>query len=449
MINIYSPFVISFLLGYLALHLFFRQEDKPDFLLKVFLGIGLGLGISSFITFLSFLLANGYSRSFVIAGHISALFFLIMFFFSRKNSRALLPDIFRADLIRAGSLLILLAAMIPTWLNANHLPMGGWDAWSVWNYKAKFLFLSGAEWREIFAPYLWRSSPHYPLLLPLVNVWGWSFANNPLPLTTLLTAIIFTFAVAGLLYSALFDLTKNHLVILAPLLALLVPFYATMAASQYCDVVLSYYLLAALFCLIKMFAALSLGYTLLAATFLGFLSFTKPEGMVLAFLLTILAVIFIKISRGIPPAKKQKVLLWFILGLAAAGIATAVFQLLLSPGNQTFTNGLFSKENPITKYRLQLIPIFFLVELQSDKWNGVWLLVLAGIALNFRKIFRREIAIVPLALASYLGIVMFYYALNTYFRIEWWLQVTLNRILVSLLPVALLWVFCGLEKNKK
>ncbi|HSV43653.1 MAG TPA: hypothetical protein VLJ10_03775, partial [Candidatus Bathyarchaeia archaeon] len=67
----------------------------------------------------------------------------------------------------------------------------------------------------------------------------------------------------------------------------------------------------------------------------------------------------------------------------------------------------------------------------------------------FNRVLRKEILLIPLFLAGYLGIVILYYWINTYFPIAWWLAVSASRILASLLPVTSVWIFAGILGNNR
>ena len=117
-----------------------------------------------------------------------------------------------------------------------------------------------------------------------------------------------------------------------------------------------------------------------------------------------------------------------------------LFQLFLSPANAAFVNGLTSAAKPSTLERLAVVALYPWMELISLKWNGLWVLAAGGIALGHKKAFETKMQIIPLALALYLGVVLAYYQVNTFFEIGWWMQTTLSRILFALLPSVMLWV---------
>ena len=84
----------------------------------------------------------------------------------------------------------------------------------------------------------------------------------------------------------------------------------------------------------------------------------------------------------------------------------------------------------------------------STKWHGIWIIIIVCTFIGIKRIFSRNLLIIPLFLAAYIGIITFYYYLNTWFPIDWWLQVTLSRILSSLLPLILIWYFYSLWTKK-
>jgi len=50
---IYLPFLLSFFIGYLTIHFLLRKESASQFLIEIFLSLGLGLGISANIVLLN------------------------------------------------------------------------------------------------------------------------------------------------------------------------------------------------------------------------------------------------------------------------------------------------------------------------------------------------------------------------------------------------------------
>ncbi len=337
------------------------------------------------------------------------------------------------------ALLMIGFALIPTIYQAFFYPMGGWDAWSVWNLKARFLFLGKTQWRAMFDPVLWRSSPHYPLLLPLMNVWGWIGYKNPTPIVPLWNSLLFTFLTGGFLFSVLRRSVSVLLSTAAVLLLFTLPYFTKLASSQYCDIVLAFYLLCALACLVMAIRDDSKQFAAVAGISLGFLGFTKPEGLIAVGLIVFSSLFFLW-NKG-QSINKQSLIGFLLAGLGVGLLPVFLFQLYFAPANQTFINGLVSSQKPSNPARLQMILAFFLVELKSTKWNGLWITLAIGMLLSMNRCFHKSIRIVPICLGLYLLIVGFYYYINTYFEITWWLKVSLSRILFAVIPSFVFWIF--------
>ena len=441
---IFIPYLLSCLLGCLLFRMLAGKETTNVFLSSI-LSLGLGLGLSSHLTFYSYVIFDNLNKTFVIAAHlilIAILFFLNRSSFHKpsfnfsfyKNPRAWL------------AIAVFITILIPLWMQARFYPFGGWDAWSCWNLKAKFLFLGNEEWKNIFDPALWRASPHYPLLLPLMSVWGWIFTKTPTYSVPLTNALIFTLLTAGLLFSALKIYSNTLLATISTLLIVTLPFFVKLAVSQYSDVVLSFYLFAALFCLFLSYTNENKKFILLSGLFLGFLTFTKPEGTVAGILLVLSSFIYLFLEKRKSKNLRKTFLIYFFIGIFMSILPTVLFQILYAPANQTFINGFTSLTHPITHSRIKITSMFFLIEPISDKWHGIWILLLGGLFLTKGKCLERDTRIFPMFLLIYLGVIFAYYLLNTYFEISWWLSVTFNRILFSLLPIVLFWVFYSLDK---
>ncbi len=441
------PFFLSFCIGYLLIKIILRKEDNIPRTVLFFLAGGLGLGLSSHIHFFTLILFDRFHPQANIFIH-GILFLLLLSILSisffRKEGR---PFFFNRPLFSMRVIpvsLLLALGFLPLWIQAHFYPYGGWDAWAVWNFKAKFIYLAEENWENMFSPILWRSSQHYPLLLPLMNVWGWTFLQDPIYLTPLLTSLTFTLLLIGLLYSGIYYLTRNPFSILAPLLLLSISFFETLATSQYCDILIGYYLLASFVCLVMAFAGQGKFTFLLAGLFLGFLSFTKPEGMLASGLVICLSLGYYFLKKKNHPNSGFSLV---FLGLLLTVLPTIIFQLYYAPQNQTFINGLISADKPVSLERFKTLLPYFFKEFTSEKWSHIWTLLAGGILLGYKKCFSDPVVIIPLFLSFYFGVVILYYFVNTYFSLLWWLEVTLNRILFTLLPTVIFWIFCGLWRQ--
>src|SRR3989338_3737578 len=197
-----GPFLISLLVGGLTLRLILKRSRHIKGLFFLFLSAGLGLGISSLMTFFSFLVCGGFNRTFILAIHGLLLVVLAILNFVVKVSEKTFVK-FRQSHLSYLTFILFLSAAVPVGFTlAQRHPFGDWDAWALWNMKAKFLLLSSHSWRELFSLH-WHTQPDYPLLLPFMNVWGSLGTNDNLTVSPILISLIFTFSCAGLLFCGL------------------------------------------------------------------------------------------------------------------------------------------------------------------------------------------------------------------------------------------------------
>jgi len=444
-ILIYLPFIISFLIGYCFISLVNQKEKQIPPSFHICFAAGLGMGISGQITFLSFILFNQLIAPFVITLNVLLLLTLLILLFKRSKNINPFKGLNRDHLKALFPFAIILFFSIPLWIHSQFYAFGGWDAWSTWNLKAKFLFLGGEKWQNLFDPLLWRSSPHYPLLLPLINVWGWLFTGHTQFKVPVFTSFLFTILTMNLMFISIRRYTKTNLAVLSTTALLTLPYFVKLSMSQYCDIVLGYFLLASLSCLVIAKEKNLPIYGLLAGLFVGFLSFSKSEGLVAGGIVFILAIPFLILKD---PAQ-MKTLKRFLLGAGLSLLPTIIFQIFYAPPNETVINGLTSQTSPVTWLRFKIILAFYLVESVSYNWNGLWIVLIAGLILSRGKCFRSRLIILPLFIFLYAFVVTFYYWTNTYFKIEWWLQVSLYRIIYAVLPTMVFWVFASLWQEKR
>jgi hypothetical protein len=434
------PVMISIAQGFLLTRLLLGKTAPQRWPWLLFAGGLIGLGTSGLLTFTSLLFFNRIVPGYIIGINIAALVGL-GFALWRSGHIKTSFEIKRQDIIVILALGIM---TIPTIIHATLYPYGGWDAWSCWNLKARFLFLGGTEWSNMFDPAMWRSNTAYPLLLPLINVWSWCFGNEPASIAPLINSCLITFLAAGLLYFSLDELNKlKHLNLLAPALILLNSFMLKLASSQYSDLLMGTFLLLTISSFLLYIRSKDPGTLQIAILAAGLMSFTKSEGLILALVTIMMMGIAITMD-----SKDQKIFsqnIWkLLLTLAAAFLVTTIFQLFYAPNSHTFINGFVSIEKPAGIERLEAVFVFLGRELVSLKWNGLWLLAAAGVLVTGKRAFRNGLWTVPAIILAYLSIIFGFYWVNTFFDIAWWLSTTLNRILFALTPTIIFWLFLAL-----
>lgn len=140
----------------------------------------------------------------------------------------------------AAGLLVVLVGTGATGLVAAQQPHGAWDAWAVWNFKARWLALAGVDWQGLLTePAFLSSHPDYPLFVPLSIARLWAVTGGvstavPQVFGTLSAACILLVMCAGtwqLRGPLAATVATSAILALRPLLVT--------ASSQYADVPLA------------------------------------------------------------------------------------------------------------------------------------------------------------------------------------------------------------------
>ncbi|MFN7920159.1 MAG: hypothetical protein U0Q16_08685 [Bryobacteraceae bacterium] len=215
--------------------------------------------------------------------------------------------------IAAGIAWTLALAAVMTMSSA--LPHGDWDAWSIWNVRAKFLAGPGESWRHAVSP-MFRSHPDYPLLLSGAVARLWRFSGSMDASAPAALALAFGACVPAMLVSALAVVRSTSMGWVASLLLVSGAGWLVEIPSQYADVPLSAFILAAVA------AALMDRYTV-AGVLISCAAWTKNEGMVFALALVIACA-----------ALRRDRIREVLLGAAPGLIVVALFKAMLAPASE-------------------------------------------------------------------------------------------------------------------
>lgn len=128
-------------------------------------------------------------------------------------------------------------------------PEGEWDAFSIWNMRARFLAAPGQAWLGAMAPGMnaglaGASHPGYPLLLSGWIAMAWMAGGAMETAVPATVSVLFALATAGLLFTGLRELRGEWSALLAVLVMLAPEAFRSQAGAQYSDIALSFYLLA-------------------------------------------------------------------------------------------------------------------------------------------------------------------------------------------------------------
>jgi hypothetical protein len=449
-----APVVIAFIL--ISILWPDRTPTRRGLPLKVCLAVGVGLGLLSCIYFLQLSLF-GASRRGIISTQIALLAILIgVFFYKRKSlngERAEEPESKPVPDSGFGRILavLLVIAFIGTVLSLLFIslkkPHGDWDAWAVYNMKARFLFRAGDHWRDLFtAPMEW-SGPDYPLLIPTALAACWTLLGMETRVVPALVAGLFTLAVivvAGCTVTALRGKTQASL---AALVLLGTPYLITHGADQYSDIPIGFFFLAtlALLNLHDGLAKTDYGFLVLAGITAGLSAWTKNEGFLFVIAILVSQFVITVPRTGLKPYLKQ--LCFFGAGLLPILLVVIYFKITISSHSGLLFPeegpGFFAKLTDSLRYRT-VLDYFVRLGLGFGNWPAsvvpllAFYLLLVGIKLNERQkaSIARSLIAMGIMLAGYFMI----YILSPR-HLEWHLITSLDRLYSQLWPSFILIFF--------
>ena len=335
MIGLVAAFLLAWALGYVAVAAVLGGGMRCSHgVLRATLAAGAGVGLASCCFFLS--LVTGVPDLVIEAALFAGL--AAWWWFGRRTAACPLCEAARPQpwtrlerwLAIAFSVAAALAAcafVFATWRE----PHGEWDAWSIWNMKARFFYRDPAHWRDVFTASLNWVHPDYPLLLPAFVARCWRFTGSESLVAPAAAAFVFTFGALGLLVSAVSTMCGRSQGFIAGLLMLTAITFIGNGATQYADVPLAFYMLAAL-----SLAAMQPGsraVTALAGLMAALAAWTKNEGLVLiAALIAARALIAVRAGQGRAALRQLPA---FASGAAPVLLLVAYFKTALATPNLT------------------------------------------------------------------------------------------------------------------
>jgi hypothetical protein len=329
------------------------------------------------------------------------------------------------------------------------LPHGDWDAWTIWNLRARFLAGPGVAWRFAVSPLFTASHSDYPLLLSAFIARVWKASGNLDPIVPMATSLLFFGALLALLVSALAILRGTASALLAGLVVLSTSSLLTWAPAQYADIPLAFYFLAAIALLFLDSLSVSGRWTLLwVGLCASFAAWTKNEGIAFLAILSILFFAFTLWRRRTSQALLHG--LWLLAGVAPGLLVIGWFKFFLAP-----------VVDPLVKQGAsglaKLADFHRYAQLASGFFSSVWslgagvahpLILLAILAILLRWSMEARYLVPSLIAAATLALVFASYCVAlvvTPYNLSWQLQTSSDRLIVQLWPCVLLLFFVQLR----
>lgn len=449
-------FIVPPLIGFLLISLFWPSQGplRLQLLIKSSLALGFGLGISSCIFFLWSVAFYPSRVGFATAEATLLIGLTVIFSYVTRTRRgsatppfAPISNLRTHWILPACFYISLIAAVIAFTLSSIKNPHGGWDAWVIWNMRARFIFRGGDHWTDAFSSLLYWSHPDYPLLVPGLIARCWNYVGQETVIVPALVSMLFTLATVGLLSSSVTVLRGKSQGFLAGLTLLGTPLFIEQGTSQLADIPLSFFFLAtiALFHLQEKLAKNNSRFLFLAGMAAGLSAWAKNEGLL--FLGSIMVAHFM-VRIWVREWKVYlRQMLVFATGLAPVLTIFLYYKTQLVPPNDLLSS--LGSEASLAKLadlsRYWLVGKAFALEAAhfGKGFFSVTLLLLLYLLLLGRNGEKKEIPEIVAALFT-LGMLLvgyfFVYIIIPY-ELRWSLSTSLSRLFLQLWPSLLLVFF--------
>ncbi len=226
----------------------------------------------------------------------------------------------------------LTAAMATATAAAAYLsqPHGDWDAWAIWNQKARFLLRGGPNWTEELL--IGWSNPAHPLLVPAAVARLWAYAGAELTIAPAILALSFgtviVLAVMGTLNTRRQRAWIAGAVLLAPAV------FIQQVAAQQADVPLAAFMVAT-FAVLRQQGATSSdrdtrGLLLIAGALASLAAWTKNEGLVF------LVITGLQAGRIVARTRRVRLMAMWAAGAAPVLLTVAWLKEVIAPGTPVY-----------------------------------------------------------------------------------------------------------------
>jgi hypothetical protein len=466
--------IVSLGSGYFLSMIFWprRPSSALEFLFCIFLSTGLAAGLSSIV--LIFDRALGLGRLLALDASLFGILALAYVITSPGKSIRTLPPVSTDQKARnwldralvTSCAFVTLAALYTSVLRCMVHPHGeGWDAFSIWNLHARFLFRGGAAWRDGFTSIIPWSHPDYPLLLPGAIAHFWLHLGHESQGVPAIIGLVFTFGTAGLLFSSLGIVRGCRSALLGTMALLSTPFFVEQGTSEYADVPLSFFYLAAISLLsvndhfsAASPTARSKSLIALAGSAAGFAAWTKNEGLLFLLAFAIAQIVTAARSKAANHEARGRLEDWtgavpMFFGMLPVLLVIVWFKHFVAPPGDLFPDRAAALQKLADASRYKITFSWFWKEFFRF---GDWLLFPATVVIPIlyipakshqtrsRSGFQSAIIAIGLTLAGYFAIYLI-----TPHDLYWHLRNSLGRLFLQVWPSAVFMFFSALPAEAK
>lgn len=330
-LTLFPPVILGILLvAWLAV-----PTRKGNILLFLSLGVPAGFGVVSLLQFLWSLIFNPSNPAFFALEFLTIIILGYLNWKQREQLRLFLPNLKRVTRLEwvTGGVFFLIAIFgliaFINFTNAN--PHGRYDAWAIWNVRARMLARAGIFWKTVFVPQVFHAD--YPLLVPFSIAHSWLMAGTESIRIPQAIAGLFTFCTAGILAGGLREFQKRENAWVAGMFVICLPWFIYNGSRQIADIPQAACILASLISLSLFLHSTekSHNWLVLSGLFAGISAWVKNEGQLFLLLyLFILSVAAFTLywKNGIVSLFK-----YLCFGLILPLLVIGLFKTTLAPAN--------------------------------------------------------------------------------------------------------------------
>jgi len=420
-------------------------------ILTVCLGAGIGLGITSSAIFLWLALIGSPNSAYFAAELIVACILSLSAFYRFRhlrsgdlNNAALRIEAHCASIewLKRMFVILLVISMVSFVIKAVfNNPHGIFDAWTGWNYRARWMFRGDDQWMFAFARVSMGDSPDYPLLITGSIYRMWKILGNDYVAVPILLATLFTFGSILMIFFSIAELRGKNQGYLAAMFMFISTQFFNVGSYQYGDVPLAFFILSTiiLMSLQDHYPRQSYRIAFLTGLAVSCAAWTKNEGLL--FLVLVGLVRFIS-QPGKPKwSRLVKEFLSFTSGLAFVVATLIFFKLKYAPANDLISHDNLEKLGAylFDADRYMLVLTAILKKIFTFNEGIVWLMILYLVISGFDKSRFPDKRILSYLFLMFLMVCGYFFSyLISPHDVAWQIGSSIRRLVVQLWPS---WVF--------
>jgi 4-amino-4-deoxy-L-arabinose transferase-like glycosyltransferase len=334
------------------------------------------------------------------------------------------------------------------------------------------MYRLGSQWRGAFSSTLNWTPLDYPLMLPVSQLRLWVWIGHESRLASIVLGLLFYLALLLILAGGAAWLWGKKSGLLALLLLLCSTGLVQYAAWQYADVPLACFIAGTILCLLLAHDCDSntIWFSFLAGLFAGLAAWTKNEGLPFAVLCGGTVLLCLLASRREARRINASILAGFVLGIMLVAPVLIGFRHLLSSSNWLFDRSAsnayqpcwLAPENPLltsrplsgewleyflerTRYIFGTSARMLFIGRASAGYIPLCLCLLLTLPIAIRRSPPVSGFLVAITLLPMSGLILAYFLayLTSPYQLDWHIKYSANRLLLHILPLAVLIISAG------